>query len=141
MKDKIIHKSETAIYFTLSIILLAYIVFQIIDLVFEFYNAITTYNFGNPDIIDKNVFSTVVEIFFNVLISLEILETFKDHENDVLYKAKIVLLIAITAVTRKIITLDFKHAEFMTNVGIAALILSLTLGYFFVSKIEKSKGN
>ena len=136
MKDKIVFKSEGVIYFILTLIILAYIVFQIVDLVLQFGHAINDYNFGNPQVVDQKIFSTVVIVFFNILISLEILETFKKHENNVLHKAKIILLIAITAMTRKIITIDLKHFDYLMDIGIAALILSLTIGYYFISKVN-----
>ena len=134
MKDRIVHKSEKIIYLILTIILLLYIVFQIVDLGYQFVIAVSNYTFGNPDAIDNKIFSTVAVIFFNILISIEILETFKEHENDVEYKSKIIILIAITAMTRKIITIDVKHLDYLTDIGIAVLVLSLCVGYYFISK-------
>ncbi|MEK8180816.1 phosphate-starvation-inducible PsiE family protein [Flavobacterium buctense] len=134
MKDKIVHKSEKIIYLILTIILLLYIVFQIVDLGYQFVIAVSNYNFGNPDVLNNKIFSTVAVIFFNILISIEILETFKEHENNVEYKSKIIILIAITAMTRKIITIDVKHLDYLTDIGIAVLVLSLCIGYYFISK-------
>ena len=136
MKDKILHKSETVIYFTLTIAALLYIVFQIMDLIVSFIEAIGLYSFGQSDTVEEHIFSSVVVVFFNILISLEILETFKEHE-DVLHKAKIILLIAITAMTRKIITMDLKKIDYLTDLGVAALIISLTVGYYFLSKTRE----
>jgi uncharacterized membrane protein (DUF373 family) len=101
---------------------------------YQFVYAISNYSFGNPDVLDNKIFSTVAVIFFNILISIEILETFKEHENDVEYKSKIIILIAITAMTRKIITIDVKHLDYLTDIGIAVLVLSLCIGYYFISK-------
>ncbi len=134
MKDKIVHKSEKIIYLILTIILLLYIVFQIVDLGYQFALAVSNYNFGNPDVHHNKIFSTVAVIFFNILISIEILETFKEQENGVEYKSKIIILIAITAMTRKIITIDVKHLDYLTDIGIAVLVLSLCIGYYFISK-------
>jgi len=136
MKDKIVHKSEGVIYLILTLIILLYIFFQIIDLVLQFGYAISIYDFGNPQVVDHKIFATVVIIFFNILISLEIMETFKEHKNHVLYKAKIIILIAIVAMTRKILTIDLKHFDYLMDLGIAALILSLTIGYYFISKVK-----
>lgn len=134
MKDKIVSQSEKAIYLILTIILLLYIVFQVIDLGYQFVSAVGNYNFGSAEVVNNKIFSTVSFIFFNILISIEILETFKEHENDIQYKSKIIILIAITAMTRKIITIDVKHLDYLTDIGIAALMLSLCLGYYFISK-------
>jgi uncharacterized membrane protein (DUF373 family) len=80
-----------------------------------------------------------VSIFFNILITLEILETFKNHHNTILSKVKIVLLVAITAIVRKVITLDIKHSDYLILIGIAILILSFCIGYYFLSKKENVK--
>lgn len=136
MKDTLVHKSEKSIYLLLTIIVLLFIVFQILELVVQFYNVTSNYSFGKTDVMESKVFSKVAFLFFNVLISIEILETFKEHKNDILYKTKIIMLIALTAIARKIITIDLKHLEYLTDIGIAALILSLTIGYYFISKIK-----
>ena len=48
---------------------------------------------------------------------------------------KIILLVAVTAIVRKVITLDIKHSEHLT-LGIAVLILSFCIGYYFLSRKE-----
>jgi uncharacterized membrane protein (DUF373 family) len=77
---------------------------------------------------------TGVPIFFNILITLEILETFKNHHSTILSKVKIVLLIAVAAIVRKIITLDIKHSDYLLHIGIAILILSFCLGIIYYRK-------
>jgi uncharacterized membrane protein (DUF373 family) len=52
---------------------------------------------------------------------------------------KIILLVAITAIVRKVITLDIKHSEHLILIGIAVLILSFCIGYYFLSKKENVK--
>lgn len=47
---------------------------------------------------------------------------------------KIILLIGITAIVRKIITLDIKHSDYFILIGIAILILCLCIGYYLLSK-------
>lgn len=88
MRDKIVHKSEKIIYFSLTIFVLLHIVFQIINLGYLFVNSISNYSFGDPNVINGNIFSTIVVIFFDILISIEILKTFKEYENNVEYKSK-----------------------------------------------------
>ena len=68
----------------------------------------------------------------------EILETFKNHHSDILGKVKLILLIAITAIVRKLITLDIKYSEYHLVFGISVLILSLCVGYYFLNKKDKS---
>lgn len=137
MKEKLLGKSQSIIYYVLIVIALGYIVFQIIDLLVQFYIVIVHYAPLRSEENASYSFSGVVVDFFNILISLEILETFRHHKNAVHYQTKIIILIAITAMTRKIITLDIKHADYLTDIGIAILIISLTIGYYFIVQSNK----
>lgn len=131
-KDKIITKTEDLVYLILSILAILFIVFETIDLIYIFYKEVSRFKFAN----ERPLGLSGVPIFFNILITLEILETFKNHHNTILSKVKIILLIAITAIVRKIITLDIKHSDYFMLIGIAILILSFCLGYYLLSKKE-----
>jgi uncharacterized membrane protein (DUF373 family) len=98
-----------------------------------FYKEVSSFSFSTQ----RPLGLSGVPIFFNILITLEILETFKNHHNTILSKVKIILLIAITAIVRKVITLDIKHSDHLVLIGIAILILSFCVGYYFISKKEK----
>jgi len=131
-KDKIILKTEDLVYLTLSILAILFIVFETVDLIYIFYKEVSRFKFAS----ERPLGLTGVPIFFNILITLEILETFKNHHNTILSKVKIILLIAITAIVRKIITLDIKHSDYLMLIGIAILIFSFCLGYYYLSKKE-----
>jgi uncharacterized membrane protein (DUF373 family) len=129
-KDNIILKTEDIVYFILSMLAILFIAFETIDLIYIFYKEVIKLSFAS----DRPLGLSGVPIFFNILITLEILETFKNHHNTILSKVKIILLIAITAIVRKIITLDIKHSDYLMLIGIAILILSFCVGYYFLSK-------
>jgi uncharacterized membrane protein (DUF373 family) len=131
-KDKIITKTEDLVYLILSILAILFIVFETVDLIYIFYKEVSRFTFAS----ERPLGLTGVPIFFNILITLEILETFKNHHNTILSKVKIILLIAVTAIVRKIITLDIKHSDYFMLIGIAILILSFCLGYYLLSKKE-----
>ncbi len=131
-KDKIIVKTEDLVYLILSILAILFILFETVDLIYIFYKEVSRFSFAS----ERPLGLTGVPIFFNILITLEILETFKNHHNTILSKVKIILLIAITAIVRKIITLDIKHSDHLMLIGIAILICSLGLGYYLLSKKE-----
>ena len=131
-KDKIISKTEDLVYLILSILAILFIIIETIDLIYIFYIEVIRFSFSS----ERPLSLTGVPIFFNILITLEILETFKNHHNTILSKVKIILLIAITAIVRKVITLDIKHSEYLILSGIAILIMSFCVGYYFLSKKE-----
>lgn len=131
-KDKIILKTEDIVYLVLSVLAILFIVFETADLIYIFYKEVIRFSFAS----ERPLGLAGVPIFFNILITLEILETFKNHHNTILSKVKIILLIAITAIVRKIITLDIKHSDYVMLIGIAFLIITLCLGYYLLSKKE-----
>jgi uncharacterized membrane protein (DUF373 family) len=104
-------------------------------LIYIFYKELSRFSFEE----ERPLGLSGVPIFFNILITLEILETFKNNHNTILSKVKIILLIAITAVVRKVITIDIKHSEYMMLISIAVLLLSFCIGYYFLSKNGDAK--
>jgi len=74
-------------------------------------------------------------MFLLVLIGLELLETvMKTYITKGQPPYEVVLIVAIIAVARKIIILDIKEANAWLLIGIASLIMGLTVGYFFMKK-------
>lgn len=131
-KETIILKTEDYVYLILSILAILFIIFETVDLIYVFYKEVSRFSFAD----ERPLGLTGVPIFFNIIITLEILETFKNHHNTILSRVKIILLIAVTAIVRKIITLDIKHTDYFMLFGIAILILSFCVGYYFLSKKE-----
>jgi uncharacterized membrane protein (DUF373 family) len=70
--------------------------------------------------------------FLLVLIGIELLETLKAYFIERVVHAEIVLMVAIIAVGRKVITLDVKDLAPMTLLGIGVIILTLAVAYYIV---------
>jgi uncharacterized membrane protein (DUF373 family) len=134
--DKIIHSTEKTIYYILSFILLLFVVYEVFDLVKLFYDEVTKATIEN-----KSIALTGVPLFFNIIIALEIMETFKGNNENILRKVKLILLIALTAISRKVITMDVKHVGFETEIGISILILTICIGYFILNNLKFQKIN
>ena len=47
---------------------------------------------------------------------------------------EVVFLVAMIAIARKVIILELKDLEPLVLIGIASIILALSLGYYFVKK-------
>ncbi len=74
----------------------------------------------------------VFGFFFMVLIGLELLETIRAYiEHDKVH-AEIVLMVAIVAIARKVVILDYGKATPGVMLSMAALILALAVSYFMV---------
>ncbi|MGB2688160.1 MAG: phosphate-starvation-inducible PsiE family protein [Desulfobacterales bacterium] len=78
--------------------------------------------------------------FLMLLIGVELLETIKAYLSENVVHSEIVLEVALIAISRKVITLDVKTYEPLTLLGIAALIVSIGLAYFFIKKCRSNIG-
>jgi len=82
-------------------------------------------------------------LFMLVLIGIELLETIaKTYMAESVDHAQIVMAVAIIAIARKVIILDVKDLSGPALLGIAAIILALSIGYYLVRKKgERLKDN
>ena len=65
-----------------------------------------------------------------ILLGLEILESLKIFFTEHRVRLELILIVAVIAVSRHIIQLDFEHTDGLVLIGIGALVISLTAGYF-----------
>ncbi|BET57607.1 phosphate-starvation-inducible PsiE family protein [Geobacter sp. 60473] len=72
-------------------------------------------------------------LFMLVLIGIELLETIaKTYLAQSTDHARIVMAVAIIAIARKVIILDVKDLSGQVLLGIAAIILALSIGYYLI---------
>ena len=76
----------------------------------------------------------VFGFFLMVLIGLELLETIRAYLQEDRVHAEVVLLVALVAVSRKVIILKYKELTPEMLYGMSALILALAIGYFLVRR-------
>ena len=96
---------------------------------------------GKPHLFLLDI-SDLLEIFgffMMILIGLELIETIKIYLVDESIHVEIICLVAIVAVTRKVIILDLYKLPPVSLLGIAAIILALTIGYYFLKKALNEK--
>jgi len=79
-------------------------------------------------------------LFLLVLIGIELVGTLKTYltENEV--HVEVVFMVALIAIGRKVIILDVKELSSLTLIGIAAIIISLSVGYYFFKRSIREKG-
>jgi uncharacterized membrane protein (DUF373 family) len=73
-------------------------------------------------------------LFLMVLIGLELMTSIRTYVEDHRIHAELMLLVAITAITRKVVILDAKTIEPISLFGIASLVIALTLGYYLIRR-------
>ena len=69
-----------------------------------------------------------------VIIGLELLETIKTYLQDHEVHVEVVLLVALVAVARKVIILDYKDMEPDMMLAVAALVISMSAGFYVVRR-------
>ncbi len=82
-------------------------------------------------LLEINELFEIFGLFMLVLIGIELLETIvKTYTNQSANHAKIVIVVAIIAIARKVIILDVENYSGQSLMGIAAIILALSIGYY-----------
>ena len=91
-------------------------------------------------LLEINELFEIFGLFMLVLIGIELLETIvKTYSSKNVNHAKIVIAVAIIAIARKVIILDIEKYSGQALIGIAAIILALSLGYFLVQRKPGTK--
>ena len=85
-------------------------------------------------LLDVKEMLTVFSFFLMVLIGLELVETIKMYLDENVFHVDVVILVAIIAVARKIIVIDYGSVSYEILLSIAALMIALSAGYFLVKR-------
>ena len=85
-------------------------------------------------LLDIEEMLTVFGFFLMVLIGLELLETIKSYLEHDRVHAEVVFLVAIVAVSRKVVILNYKEITPDVLYGMAAIVIALSVGYFLVRR-------
>jgi uncharacterized membrane protein (DUF373 family) len=132
-----IRKFERVIFISLLVMMSLVVMLATIELGWIIIKDIIT-----PPIflLEINELFEIFGLFMLVLIGLELLETIaKTYSSDKVNHAQIVMAVAIIAISRKVIILDVEKYSGQALMGIAAIILALSLGYFLVQQKSGTK--
>jgi uncharacterized membrane protein (DUF373 family) len=90
-------------------------------------------------LLEINELLDIFGLFLLVLLGIELISTFKTYltENEV--HVEVVFAVALIAIGRKVIILDVKEISSLSLLGIAAIIISLSVGYFLVKRAFHGK--
>ena len=89
-------------------------------------------------LLDINELLDIFGLFMLVLIGIELLESVKTYISKKVFHVEVVLTIALIAIARKVIILDIKTASSLTLLGIAAIVIALSVGYYFLKQSHQS---
>ena len=83
---------------------------------------------------DVNHLLDTFGLFLLVLIGLELLDTFEAYLKEHVIHVEVVFMVAMIAIARKVIILDVKELPSATLLGIAAIVVTLSGGYYLFKR-------
>jgi len=132
---KIFHTIETYIATALLVLMGLVVISGAVELAYEiFLSMIEPPGFfvGVSELLD------IFGLFLMILIGLELMTSIKMYLKDHTIHAEMMFLVALTAVTRKIIIFDATKAEPLVIFGVGFLIISLSAGYYLLKLRHKN---
>ena len=132
-----INKIEKLILIIILIIFSFLLLLSIVDIIYEIIMELNTRPFL---IIKADSLMDLFSFFLIVLIGLELLETIKAYLRDDVLHVELVLLLAIIAVSRKVIIWNFDKYGTEELIGLAIMVVALSLSYFLLKlKLPRKK--
>jgi uncharacterized membrane protein (DUF373 family) len=128
---KISRLIEKGIIYALIIMMAGILVLATFELGYYLFNTLRSSGFL---LIDLDQLMDLFGVFLLVLIGIELLDTIKIYLRENVVHVEVVVLVAIIAVARKVVVLKIEELEGMQVLGIAALVLSLSVSYYLIKK-------
>lgn len=135
LMKKWMHVFERVIVATLMILLAVMVVLGTIMLVTLLVHslgtrlALVTDAAALQDLMQKGFGAVLV-----VLLGLELLETIRQYDAEHHVRVEVVFFIGLIALGRHVIQVDYAHAPMGELLGVAAIVIALSTGYFLVRK-------
>jgi uncharacterized membrane protein (DUF373 family) len=128
---RILYKVERLIVLILLLMMMVALLASTVELVI-----ILAQELLEPPLLLLNVkeMLNVFAFFLMVLVGLELVETIKIYLEDDVFHVEVVVLVAIIAVARKIIILDYESVTYSMLLSVAALMIALSMGYFLLRR-------
>ena len=139
---KLINYFEKAAFVFCAIIIVLFVVSEAVEIIYLFYITLTSPNSFSELLISYNDKSSyIVKSVFNIFIGLELLQTIKMYFDEKLIRGEMILLIGLTAISRKLITMDYAQTAGMETIGLGILIAALGLGYYLINKTRSMESD
>lgn len=86
-------------------------------------------------LLDLDELLEIFGVFMLVIIGIELFESItKTYLREDVDHVKVVLAVAMIAIARKVIILDIKEVSSLAMLGIASIILALSIGYYLAKR-------
>lgn len=127
--DDYIKKFERVLTTLLMTMMALVVVLSVVDLAWVLIKDMIT-----PPVVllDVDELLDVFGVFLLVLIGIELIETLKAYARERAIRAEVIILVAIIALARKVITLDVKTVSSVSLLGVASIIMALGVTYYLL---------
>ena len=98
------------------------------------YQTFTRLFISDTFLINIEVLMDLFGVFLLVLIGIELLDTIKVYFKKNVVHVEVVILVAIIAIARKVIVLDFDKYDGLEVIGIGFVIIALATSYYLIKK-------
>jgi uncharacterized membrane protein (DUF373 family) len=136
MLDDLFHAFEKFLAAVLLILIAAVAMIAVGELGFLLYIDMTS---PHGLLMGLNELFEIFGMFLMVLIAIELMSSIYMYMKDKSVHVEMMLLIAITALTRKVVILDKETTGAMEMLGIAALLGTLIGGYYLVKRQDMAE--
>ncbi len=134
LSEKIFHKFESFISFVLILLMGIVVISSTLELGYILYKDITE---PSGMFLGISELFELFGLFMMVVIALELMTSIYMYSTNKIVYIEMMFLIAITAITRKIVILDSKATDPLTLIGIAAILIALVAGFYVVKNVNK----
>lgn len=128
---ELVQKFERLIYGALIGMLVILLVSSVVELAWELFNSLTNYPFL---LLENKELVSVLGVFLLVLIGVELLDTMLAYFKENAIHVEIVVLLALIAISRKVILLDPTSTNPLELFGIGIIVLGLAGAYFLIKR-------
>lgn len=133
-------KFESAAVIALKLLLIMSVAVAVIMLYVLFFGGVGAHvtsieNVGGLQTALQRVFAGVLL----VLLGLELIETLNAYSADHHVRIEVVLIVAMIALGRHIVQMDFEHLSGPVLFGVAALMIALALSYFAIKRAHRDE--
>lgn len=128
---ELVHKFERLIYGALIAMLMVVLSFATVELAW-----VMITNLANPPLflLENHEMVATLGVFLLVLIGVELLDTILAYFRENTIHVEIVVLLALIAISRKVILLDPTDTNPLELFGIGIIVIGLAGSYFLVKK-------
>jgi uncharacterized membrane protein (DUF373 family) len=124
---------ERAIIISLIAVMSLLLLIATVELFYTVYLALME-NDSQMLLIDLDNMLNIFGVFLLVLIGIELLDTIKVYFKENVIHVEVVILVALIAIARKVIVLDFEYYSGLEILGVSAIILALAGGYYLLKR-------